>query len=110
MTVARLDVLVEHLERHARLGDAPARSIQLGVGAHEDADLVRRNAVLAALGDPGADGLDLLAPAWRRLAPVGGGPLKTETVPRRSSVLPSTSDTSGPSRRSACMRIWCDVR
>ena len=35
----------------------------------------------------------------------GAGPLKTDTVWLRSSVLPSASETSGPSNRSACMRI-----
>ena len=40
----------------------------------------------------------------------GGGPLNVEIVPLRSSLLPSTSDTSGPSSRSACVLIWCDVR
>ena len=40
----------------------------------------------------------------------GAGPLNTETVSPRSSVFPSASDTSGASKRSACIRIWCDVR
>lgn len=40
----------------------------------------------------------------------GLGPLNTETVPRRSSVFPSTSANSGPSSLSACALIWCEVR
>jgi hypothetical protein len=38
----------------------------------------------------------------------GGGPLNVEIVTLRSSLLPSTSDTSGPSSRSACILILCD--
>ena len=34
-----------------------------------------------------------------------GRPLKTETVPERSSTFPSTSETFGPSKRSACILI-----
>ena len=40
----------------------------------------------------------------------GPGPLKTDTVPRRDSALPSSSASSGGSSRSAWLRIWCDVR
>ena len=40
----------------------------------------------------------------------GGGPLKTETVPRRLSAFPSTSDKEAGSSRSAWARIWCEVR
>jgi hypothetical protein len=40
----------------------------------------------------------------------GAGPLKIEIVSPRSSVFPSISDTSDPSKRSACTRIWCEVR
>ena len=40
----------------------------------------------------------------------GAGPLKIDTVPRRMSVFPSPSATSGPSSRSACIRIWWEVR
>src|SRR5438552_2512508 len=36
---------------------------------------------------------------------VGSGPLNTETVPRRSSAFPSTSDSAGGSSRSAWTRI-----
>ena len=41
--------------------------------------------------DPVADSLDLLVLVVERRGSSGGGPLKTETVPRRSSALPSTS-------------------
>jgi hypothetical protein len=41
---------------------------------------------------------------------MGGGPLKTEVVPLRSSTLPSTSATEGARRRSAWVRIWWEVR
>jgi ATPase subunit of ABC transporter with duplicated ATPase domains len=48
----------------------------------------------------------LLGKTWM----AGNGPLKIEMVLPRSSRLPSMSVISGPSKRSACIRIWWDVR
>ena len=41
-----------------------------------------------------------------RILMSGSGPLNAETVPPRRSVMPSTSASSGGSRRFACRRIW----
>ena len=46
----------------------------------------------------------------RRVRITGSAPLNTETVPVRRSVLPSTSEVSGGSSRSAWRRIWWEVR
>jgi len=79
----------------------------------------RRPTVLVDATGVGAPVMDMLRDAElaAQLTPVvitGGqnvGLMKgAETVPRRSSVLPSTSDTAGPSNRSAWVLIWCDVR
>ena len=47
---------------------------------------------------------------WPDLPAAGPFGAYTDTVSPRSSVTPSMSVTAGPSRRSACVRIWCDVR
>ena len=38
----------------------------------------------------------------------GSGPLNTDIVPERCSVLPSMSDISVPRRRSDRFLIWCE--
>ncbi len=54
--------------------------------------------------------LDLSAASSCATTILGSGPLKTETVPLRSSTTPSTS-RCGPGRSlSAARRIWCEVR
>ena len=85
------------------------RPIQLCRGSNEHAQFVGHYAFVMPFYKPLADRFALFVEVSQH-SNVGGGPLNTEIVSARSSVLPSTSDTSGPNKRSPCMRIWWEVR
>jgi hypothetical protein len=67
MAAGGFDILVENLERHARLLRGGLRAVQLTSGSDEHADLVRHHAGLCMFRNPIADGFDLLTLSLERL-------------------------------------------
>jgi hypothetical protein len=74
--------------------------VKLTGRADEDPDFVRLNPLLDPSGDSRATSFRLLFQVIEGLDR-RAGPLNTDTVPRRSSALPSTSAKAGGKSRSA---------
>ena len=60
MPLVRFDMLVQNLGRQSRLGNRCTRTLQLGLGADEDGDVMRFDGFGDVLGDPGGNRAGLL--------------------------------------------------
>ena len=120
----RLQFFVQHDEGQPRALQRLFGAIQFSGAANEHADFMRGQSALGLSPEPVADTFEadvklrstiksaltypvvvLIMAIVSVIGTLGAGPLNTDTVPLRDSVLPSTSAISSPSSRSACARI-----
>jgi hypothetical protein len=93
------DPVVQDVRFQLSLLDGCPGAVQFAARANEYRDLLRIDAIVAALFEPARHALDLVVHR-RQMSTTGSAPSRTDTVPRRSSTLPPTSSISGSSRRS----------
>src|SRR5712671_1933276 len=93
-----LNVFIEHFVGDLCILNCRTSTVQFSRRAYEDSSCGTTPALVRST----SHWLAALTSFWgvSKTMNSGGGPLNVETVPLRSSLLPSTSDTSGPSSRS----------
>lgn len=100
-----LNMFIENLVGETCRPDCGFSAIDLRFGADKHTEPVRLHAVLGTFVYPLADCLNFFAFVSQGVNDWWRKSLNTEIVSLRSSLLPSTSVTTGPSSRSACARI-----